>query len=124
MKTIVKSLLIFSLVISFASCKKNTTGGKASIKGRVMHHTKPVADAIVYIKFNTTEFPGNDVKNYDTYVQADASGNYGIPLYKGSYYLYAVGNDLDIPYPYLVKGGLSFSIRNKEKLEKDIAVTE
>ena len=89
-----------------------------------MHHTKPVADAIVYIKFNTTEFPGNDVKNYDTYVQADASGNYGIPLYKGSYYLYAVGNDLDIPYPYLVKGGLSFSIRNKEKLEKDIAVTE
>jgi hypothetical protein len=79
---------------------------------------------MVYIKFNTTEFPGDDYKLYDTYVQADASGNYSIPFYKGSYYLYAAGLDLDTPPPYNVKGGLSVSLRNKENLTKDIAVTE
>jgi len=124
MKTFVKLMIIVSLLSSFISCKKNQTGGKATIKGTVKHHDKPIANAFVYIKFNSTEFPGSDYKSYDTYVEADASGNYTIPLYKGSYYLYAVGRDLDIPSPYEVVGGLSFSIRNKENLVKDIAVTE
>jgi hypothetical protein len=31
---------------------------------------------------------------------------------------------MDIPSPYIVKGGLSISIRNRENLKKDIAVTE
>jgi hypothetical protein len=107
-----------------SSCKKNQTGGKATLKGTVKHHDKPISDAYVYIKFNSTEFPGDDYKLYDTYVQADANGNYSITFYKGSYYIYAVGRDLDIPSPYEVKGGLSVSLRNKESLVKDIAVTE
>jgi hypothetical protein len=78
----------------------------------------------VYIKYNTTEFPGDDYSKYDTYVQADANGNYSIPFYKGTYYVYGYGLDMSIPAPYIVKGGLSISIRNRENLTKDIAVTE
>jgi len=117
-------ILIFSSILFFTQCKKNQTGGKATVKGTVVHHNKPIPDAYVYIKFNTTEFPGSDYTKYDTYVQADASGNYTIPLYKGSYYLFAKGYDLDIPAPFLVEGGLSVSVRNKENLTKTIAVTE
>jgi hypothetical protein len=124
MKTTLKLFFITIISISIFSCKKNQLGGKSSIKGVVMHHNKPIADAYVYIKFNSSEFPGDDYKSYDTYVQADANGNYKITLYKGTYYLYASGLDLDIPSPFAVKGGLSFTIKNKENITRDIAVTE
>lgn len=31
---------------------------------------------------------------------------------------------MDIPYPYKVSGGTSISIRNRENMTKNIAVTE
>ncbi len=124
MKTLLKLSLIIALAIGFTACKKNQTGGKASVSGTVSHHGKIIPGAFVYIKFNTVDFPGDDYKQYDTYVKADANGFYKFPLYKGSYYLYATGYDNAIAYPYIVKGGLSFSIRNKENLTKDIAVSE
>lgn len=124
MKTIFKLSLITILFFAINSCKKNQTGGKATLKGVVMHHEKPIPDAYVYIKFNTSEFPGDDYKLYDTYVQADANGNYSVSFYKGTYYIFAIGRDLNIPFPYEVKGGLSVTLRNKETLVKNIAVTE
>jgi hypothetical protein len=119
-------LLSISLIFcfSFFACKKNQTGGNATVKGVVRHHGKAIANAYVYVKFNATEFPGDDYKLYDTYVEADANGNFSISLYKGSYYLYAKGYDIDIPAPHIVAGGLSVSVRNKENLSRDIAVTE
>ena len=122
MKQIVAFFLILS--IPFYSCKKNRIGGKANLKGVVLHHSKPIPNAYVYIKYNTTEFPGDDYTLYDTYVQADSEGNYSIDFYKGSYYVFAYGYDLAIAAPYIVKGGLSISIRNREHLVKDIAITE
>lgn len=124
MKKIIQILAIISLFTVVQSCKKNQTGGKATLKGMVMHHSKAIPNAVVYIKFNTTEFPGDGPSFYNTSVTADENGNYSIDFYKGSYYIYAVGLDMDLPYPYKVKGGLSISIRNKEHLTKDIAVTE
>jgi hypothetical protein len=124
MNSTLKLIIGVSLILGLFSCKKNQTGGKGSVKGVVEHHGKPIADAYVYIKFNSTEFPGDDYTKYDTYVKADANGNYSITFYKGSYYLYAKGFDLDIPYPFEVKGGLSVSLRNKENLTKNISVTE
>ena len=117
-------MFVMILVLNISSCKKNQLGGKASVSGVVKHHAKPIADAYIYIKFNATEFPGDNYKLYDTYVKTDANGNYKISLYKGSYYLYATGYDLDIPSPYIVKGGISVSVRNKENLTKEIAITE
>jgi hypothetical protein len=124
MKAIIKFFLVAILISAVFSCKKNQIGGKAKITGMVLHHNKPIPNAYVYIKYNSTEFPGDDYTLYDTYVQADAGGNYSISFYKGSYFLYASGLDMEIPAPYIVKGGLSVSIRNKEHLTKDIAVTE
>jgi hypothetical protein len=119
-----KIISFFVLLVSFYSCKKNQIGGKATIKGVVMHHSKPIANAIIYIKYNATEFPGSNVSLYDSYINADNSGSFSVSIFKGSYYLYAIGNDLDIALPNDVKGGLSFSIRNNEHLVKNIAVTE
>ena len=124
MKKLLIAILLFCAFFSINSCKKNQLGGKARLKGQVKHHEAIIPNAYIYIKYNATEFPGDDYTAYDTYTQADASGNYSISFYKGSYYLYAVGEDKNIPAPQTVKGGLSISIRNKELLTKDIAVTE
>lgn len=116
----------FPIIILFFlfSCTKNRTGGTATLKGKVAHHGKSIPNAYVYVKFNTSEFPGDSYTSYDTYVEADSQGNYSIPFYKGTYYVFAMGRDMDLAYPYLVKGGMSVSIRNNESLNKDIAVTE
>lgn len=89
-----------------------------------MHHSKPIPNAYVYIKYNSSEFPGSDYKLYDTYVQADAGGNYKITFYKGTYYIYATGIDTDIPSPFEVDGGFSVTLTKKQNLTMDIAVTE
>lgn len=118
-------LYILIILTGFSACKKNELGGKSSIKGTVAHHGKAIANAIVYIKFDTQEFPGDDISKYDAHVTADISGKYEIPeIYKGSYYLYAVGEDFGIPPPYTVVGGLPLKVRSKENITADIAVTE
>ena len=124
MKGMTKLILVFILSIGIFACTKNRTGGNATLKGKVLHHGKALPNAYVYVKFNTSEFPGDSYSSYDTYVEADGSGNYSIPFYQGTYYIFAMGRDMDIAYPYKVQGGLSVSIRNNEDLEKDIAVTE
>lgn len=124
MKSFIKISILMFLFVGFLACKKNQTGGKASLEGVVAHHGKPIANAHVYVKFKATEFPGEDYTNYDTYVQADADGYYKISFYKGDYYIFARGYDMDVPAPHIVQGGLSVSLRNKEHLKKDIAVTE
>ena len=116
--------LIINLVFFISSCKKNQIGGKATLKGVVLHHSKPIPNAYIYIKYNSSEFPGTDVNLYDTYVQADDNGNYKISFYKGTYYVYAKGFDYAIAYPNIVKGGLTVTLRNNEVSVKDIAITE
>ncbi len=121
-KYIVLSLCFIGLI--FFSCKKNQLGGKSIIKGAVMHHSKPIANATVFIKFNAKEFPGTDTTLYDAKVRADANGNYSIKCYKGDYYLYGFGYDYAIAPPYYVKGGTKVNIRNRETVEIEVAVTE
>lgn len=107
------------------SCKKNELGGKSSIKGKVAHHSKPIANAMVYIKFNSKESPGSDISKYDSKVQANINGNFEIPsLYKGDYYLFAIGEDFETPPPYIVNGGIPVTLRSKESKGIDIPVTE
>jgi hypothetical protein len=117
--------LITSISFIFWGCKKNQLGGSSVISGKVRHHSKSIAGASVFIKFNARDFPGDDTTIYDAKVQCDEYGNFVIDdFYKGEYYLFSVGKDNAIPYPYLVKGGISFSIRKNEQLTRDIAVTE
>lgn len=119
-------ILLLSILSTFLiSCKKNQLGGKASIKGKVVHHSKAIANAIVYVKFDSKESAGTDVSKYDTKVNADVNGNYEIPsLYKGDYYLYAVGEDFAIAPPYTVNGGIPVTLRTKESVSIDVPVTE
>lgn len=123
-KLLSKTLLLVLFSLIFFQCKKNKIGGTAEISGRVFHHAKPIANASIFIKYNAKEFPGNDTTKYDERLKADAQGNYTIKVYKGDYFLFAFGKDFDIPSPYYVKGGVSVSIRNREKVEINLAITE
>lgn len=114
---------LFFLALIFA-CKKNQLGGKSVIQGKVVHHSKKIANATIFIKFKTKEFPGADTNLYDTKVRADKDGNYSIKCYKGDYYLYGYGYDYTIDPPYIVLGGTPVHIRNNETTDIDVAVTE
>lgn len=118
-------ILFLTIAISLIniSCKKEGPGGKSSVKGIVKHHALNIANAVVYIKYGSKDFPGSDVNSYDTKVTADANGNYEITgLQKGDYYLYSVGYD---PFIFQnVYGGLPVTLKKGETKSMDIAVVE
>lgn len=111
------------MLLFLFACKKNQLGGKSTIKGTVLHHSKPIPNATVYIKFKAKDFPGSDTTKYDDHVKADVNGNYEIKCYKGDYYLYGYGYDYSVSPPRVV-GGVPVHIRNKETVTVDVAVTE
>lgn len=111
------------VLFTITSCKKDGTGGTATIKGYVAHHSIKIPNATVYIKYGATEFPGADVSSYSSSVKADGNGYYEIKnLRKGNYFLYGVG--YDPAFVANVYGGIPISLRNKEAVEADIAVVE
>ncbi len=117
-------LIAFIVGLGSASCKKNQLDGNSIIRGKVVHHSKAIAGARVFIKFNAKEFPGKDTSIYDAKVLADANGNFNFYCYKGDYYLFGYGQDLAIDPPYIVIGGVPVKIRTKEQVDLQIAVTE
>ena len=125
MRKILVLTIAYSIIFFTSGCKKNQLGGKSLIEGKVVHHSKAVAEATVYIKMGATEFPGDDISKYDFEVTADAGGNFKVEsLYKGDYYLYAIGKDFTVPPPWLVKGGIPVKLRYNEKLTVELPVTE
>jgi len=119
---ILRVVFLCLFVLSVVSCKKNALGGKCTVQGRVMHHSKLIANARVFIKFNAKEFPGNDTTKYDAKVVADLSGNYNFNCYQGNYFLYAYGYDDQLRLP--VFGGTSVKVRTNEIVSTDLAVFE
>ncbi|WP_317897554.1 hypothetical protein [Aurantibacillus circumpalustris] len=124
MKKIVLVGLLLSLSVAFFSCKKNQLGGSHTIKGKVAHHSKAIANASVFIKFDAKNFPGDDTTTYDDKVRADAEGNFSIKCYKGDYFLYGFGYDYDILPPYIVVGGTPVHVGSESTIEVNVAVTE
>lgn len=127
MKTTLKYVLLFSTIliflISFSSCKKEGTGGKSKVSGNVKHHTKLIPNAIVYIKYGATEFPGTSISVYDDQVTADTNAHFEFDgLQKGDYYLYGVGYDDAIMEQ--VVGGVGIKLRRNESITSDVPVTE
>ena len=118
------TLLALTLAFLLPSCGKPGSGGKATIRGVVQHHDDPIANAIVYIKYDAVEFPGEDVSVYDASVMADANGNYEIAdLRKGDYYLFGSGFDTAINDDVI--GGIRVTINDrKETIETMVPVTE
>ena len=118
------SIFFMHIIVLSVSCKKNELGGNSKISGKVKHHSKAIAFASVFIKFNATEFPGADTLIYDSKVRADENGNFSFMCYKGNYYVYGHGYDYAIPAPHIVVGGTPVKIRKNEKATLDVAVTE
>jgi hypothetical protein len=114
-------LLVFAIVAS--SCHKEGLGGNASINGTVSHHDKAIPNCKVYIKFNTSDFPGESPADYDGSVIADGNGAYAFPkLYPGDYYLYGIGYDNAIMQ--IVKGGIPVKVKRNKSVSIDVPVTE
>jgi len=118
-----KIILALVLVGSFLACKKNQLGGKATINGVVSHHEKRISKAVVYVKFNAKEFPGTDSSKYDASIVTNEAGEFQMECYKGDYYLFGTGIDFR-PGATYVNGGVPVHIRNKEKLDITVAVSE
>jgi len=116
-------ILFLFILATLVSCNKNELGGKSTITGKVIHHSKVIPYSTVFIKFNAVDFPGKDSTLYDDKVRCDADGIYTIKCYKGDYFLYARGMDNAINPPTVV-GGAPINIRNNETVNSDIAVTE
>ena len=114
--------ILIALVLLFGNCKKNQLGGTSQITGTVMHHSRFIPNARVFIKFNAQDFPGTDTTKYDAKVMADDKGNYVVKCYQGNYYLYAFA--YDVYFLKNVSGGIPVKIRKSENLSLDIAVTE
>jgi hypothetical protein len=95
--------LILLFAVGFlAACKKSSTNpsGGATVQGNVtlmvnvMHHTWGVSSIPVYIKFNTTEWPGKDTTKYDVRQLANLEGVVTFThLGPGELVVYAAGFD-------------------------------
>lgn len=122
-----KYILLVICALSFFGCKKNQLGGKSNIKGKVVHHDAAIPYAKIYIKFNATEFPGEDVSKYDATLDADHNGNFLVnKIYHGQYYFYSVGVDPALGATNnIVKGGIALKVKMlKEITGFEIPVTE
>lgn len=124
MKATTKIFLAILSIAIIASCKKEGIGGKASVTGKILHHSLPIPNATVYIKYGTQEFPGVDPSAYDASVTAGADAKYTFTeLRKGNYYLFSIGYDTAISQT--VRGGIPVGIKSKtENLTSDIPVVE
>jgi hypothetical protein len=118
-------IVICLLVLAFttSSCHKEGLGGNCSINGTVFHHEKAIPNCVVYIKFNTSDFPGDSPADYDGSVTADGKGEYAFPkVYPGDYYLYGIGFDNSISE--VVKGGIPVKVKRNKSVAIDVPVTE
>lgn len=127
MKTTIKlSILAAIVAIVFSACKKEGTGGNATVATIVQHHGKNIPFSTVYIKYGAKDFPGDDISKYDANQKTDKEGHTHFEgLQKGDYYFYSVGYDSSTAAT--VKGGISFEIKRKDKkkeLELFVPVTE
>lgn len=122
-QTLFFAITLVAIFTAFTSCKKEGTGGKSSISGKVEHHAAAIPGATVYIKYGAIDFPGAVVSSYDDHVTADAQGAYKFEgLQKGDYYLYGIGYDNAVVDD--VRGGVAVNIRRNEDKEINVPVTE
>ncbi|MCC7302813.1 MAG: hypothetical protein IT233_09235 [Bacteroidia bacterium] len=124
MKTLKTLSAIMIVILAITSCKKEGTGGTASITGIAKHHSKPIPNAVIYIKYGAKESAGTNPANYDASVTADGNAKYEFTgLNKGNYYLYGIGYDSSITNT--VTGGVPAEIKKKSEIvQMDVPITE
>ena len=93
----IKYLLFVALAVLAVSCKKETVGttsGNITLNITALHHSWPVHYLRVYLKYDTTSWPGTVTGLYDDSTETSQNGNCSFGnLYTGNYYIYATGYD-------------------------------
>lgn len=122
-----KLTLIFVFILLGAlnySCKKNGTGGSASIVVFPTYLTKPInGNMTVYVKFGATTEPSDPTTNYNLKISNQPKmKNVSIDgLLYGNYYVYVAGYDSTAGNA--VVGGRAITINwDQRQQEMDIAV--
>jgi hypothetical protein len=134
-----RTLVIVSLVLFFQSCDDKEDdpapdlcnegrNGERTLYMKMIHHTRPIKGARVFIKYNATEFPGTDTTRYDYAVSAAVDSPIASidSLACGNYYVYAIGIDslLD-PSNWICKGGLPYSTNLSSGIDSiNVYITE
>lgn len=125
MKTKISIIALLAVLIT-AACKKDGTGGSATVAAMTKHHDKEIPFSTVYIKYGAKEFPGADVSQYDASQVTDKEGHTHFEgLLRGDYYFYAVG--YDSTSQAVVKGGVGIKIKRSERkneIELKVPITE
>lgn len=116
--------------LSIAGCDKEDEqpNGKdhkrVELSGTVLHHDRPIAFARVYLKKNTSAFPGVNPGLYDFSIEADSDAMFRFHnLAPASYYLYGEGWDAGINDS--VYGGVPTTITGTSQTQRsNVPVTE
>lgn len=131
--SIIKAGLLRSaalMFLSIAGCDKEDEQPngrdheRVELSGTVLHHDRPIAFARVYLKQNTSAFPGRNPGLYDINAEADGDANFHFHnLAPASYYLYGEGWDAGINDS--VYGGIPITITGTSQTQRsNVPVTE
>jgi hypothetical protein len=95
MKSITFVLVTVILIVTFVSCEKNTTGGRATIIAIPTFSGTSVFGATAYVYFGSTDEPLYSGSDYDLKVAGSgiAESIRIENMRPGEYYIYAVGFD-------------------------------
>ena len=127
-KIVVILAIVFITSCKEDKCKGGGAGGNLTIKATTVHHSRPIPGCTIYVKYNATEFPGEDVTKYDFSIKADNDKTFAFVsnLTCGEYYFYAVGIDslLD-PSNWICKGGITYSTsQEQDTIAISVPITE
>jgi hypothetical protein len=94
---LIPALFLYLFLFSSA-CKKDNTNnsveGKIVLSVKATHHTVPVPSLPVYLKYNTSDYPGRDSTKYNVRLLTNSNGEVNFTkLTPGTHYLYAYGYD-------------------------------
>jgi len=110
-------LLVFPVLLAASCTPEEGPGGTAKINGLAAHHSLPIPDTKIWIKYGTSESPGIDTQLYDDSTQAGQDGRFEFSgLQKGVYYLYGIGYDSTIDMP--VTAGIPVVLAEKGQVKE------
>lgn len=112
MRTIFRYILLLCVALTFTTCYKAGTGGKASLNIHVFNGNEIVPYATVYVKYNASTWPGTNA-SYHNEAVCDHSG-FALfnKLKKGDYYFYAT--KYDTASGAFLEGGAFAPITNRK----------
>lgn len=119
------ALILASLLLVIStSCKKPGPGGKSRVYGKVLYNGSPVTNAIVYIKYGSSDKPGVNPSDYDNQQTVDGGGNYNFGgMARGDYFLYATGyTENEFNQQIAIKGEVSIHLARKQNIEYNITL--